>query len=77
MAMTICYTNTMKHNTVENAKKEIGKIKEFTFNHLTFLMKVKDVRMRIGKLQYLMTPVKGSGEDWIQSFVKKNKILKK
>lgn len=55
---------------------EIGSVQKFTFNNLVFDVKILDMRKRRAR-EYLIEPVAGSGQDWMQTFTKKYKPIKK
>ena len=62
---------------IEKEKKRIGKETLFKWNNLSFKITILDVRRSTGHIEYLIKPISGSGQDWVRSLEKKNKILKK
>ncbi len=45
---------------------KIGKQAIYRVNGLNFLVKVLDVKQSYGKIRYLITPIKGSDETWVE-----------
>ncbi len=56
--------------------KIIGTTHVFKLNNLSFNVQILSHRKRIQQ-EYLVKPVSGSGEDWVASFEKTTKPLKK
>ena len=55
---------------------EIGSVQKFTFNNLVFDVEILDMRKRRA-VEYLVKPVAGSGQDWMETFTKKYKKITK
>lgn len=73
----VIYTQYMNKETkLDKAKKLIGTIQVFTMNRLSFPVKITEVREFVGRIQYRIVPVKGTGADWVEKFTKSNKPLK-
>lgn len=65
-----------KDKKLEKAQKLIGTTRTFSFNSLMFNVSIVDVRNFLGRIQYLITPIGGSGEEWVENFAKTNRWKK-
>ena len=45
----------------------VGKTGNVLLGGLTVAVKIKDVKNSYGRIRYLITPVTGSGEVWVES----------
>lgn len=46
--------------------QKIGKQANYEINGLTVAVKVLDIKQSYGKIRYLITPIKGEGETWVE-----------
>lgn len=53
--------------TLEEAKTNTGKIGIHTVGYLLYDVRVMDVKSSFGRIRYLVTPVKGTGQVWVES----------
>jgi hypothetical protein len=60
---------TTKRLDTDTALALIGKLASITFNGLTFVVKVLETATPYGKRRYRVTPVKGSGEAWVEHVI--------
>lgn len=51
----------------ELIKKYVGKNATIALGGLEVEVKIKEVKMMYGKNQYLVSPLKGTGEKWVNS----------
>ena len=51
---------------LKEIEKFVGKTAEVTFGKLTVKVLVKDIKSAYGRDLYLITPVEGSGEQWVE-----------
>lgn len=58
-------TRIYEHGTDLNLYR--GRSGTMALNDLAFGVEVKDARLRFGHLDFLITPIEGSGEIWVES----------
>lgn len=59
--MTIALTENLKHGLTNK-----GKIGVVALDELKFGVVIKDVRVRFGHLDYLISPLSGDGAKWVE-----------
>lgn len=69
------YTQYMDINKLNKAKKMIGKEVDYVLNRITFRVNILEVKQRGPFITYKISPVNGTGEDWITNFTKITKPL--
>ena len=52
---------------VSEVQKYIGRKGKIYSNGLTILVKIKDIKERWGQTRYLVTPLSGTGEIWVEN----------
>lgn len=61
---------------LKKAKKLEGKIKDYTFNNMTIKVNVLEVKLQASFIVYKISPVNGSGFDYVQKFTKSTKRVR-